>query len=83
MAHSRPNGRGPHENSPPLLNLSISWKDTGEELHSEGWRIGFHREKREAIDNKGEFFIFYRKEGVISLRKGRTQLQEGPERFGE
>ena len=44
-------------------------KDTGEELHSEGRRIGFHQEE-EKPDDRGEVLILYQTEGMISLRQG-------------
>ena len=48
-------------------------KDTGEILHSNGGRIGFHQEE-EQTNNRGEVLILYRTEGVISLRQGANTI---------
>ena len=71
MAHSGPNGCSPYGNSPLLLNLPIiSCKRlTGEELHSECQKTGFYLQEEEAVENKGEVFLFCKDEGLISLRK--------------
>ena len=70
MARGGPNGCDPYGNSPLLLNLPIVLckRLTGEESHSEGQKTSFHSEEEEATENKGEVFLFYIEEGLISLK---------------